>query len=394
MNLKTVYIVAAKRTPIGSFGGKFAGLSATELGAKAIQGAMAAANIAKDQVDAVYMGNVVSANLGQAPARQAAVGAGIDYAARCTTVNKVCASGMKAIALGYQDIVLGDAHVVVSGGMESMSNIPFYASKMRWGAKYGHSEFLDGLQKDGLTDAYSLTPMGTCADATATKYEISREDQDRYAIQSYTRAKEATESGRFFQEIIPISLPQKGKDDLIVSEDEEFRNVNFDKIPGLRAAFSKDGTVTAANASTINDGATALILCDEDYLKAHNLKPLAKILAYGEAEHEPEWFTTAPVKAAAVALKKANLAISDIDFFEVNEAFAVVTMAFNKAYDLPESKVNINGGAVAIGHPLGCSGARIVCTLIHVLEQQNAKLGLAAICNGGGGASAIIIEKC
>ncbi len=391
--MKEVYIVSAIRTPMGSFGGALASLSATQLGTSAIKGALEKAKVKPAKVDEVFMGNVCSANLGQAPARQAALGAGIPYGVPCTTVNKVCSSGMKSIMFGAMSIMTGAADVVVAGGMESMSNIPFYLPKARWGQKYGHGKLVDGLQKDGLTDVYGNMAMGVCADATAEKYAISREEQDRFAIQSYERSAEATSSGKFSAEIVPVSVPQRKGDPLIIQEDEEFKKVRFDKIPNLRPVFGKDGTVTAANASTINDGASALVLVSAEQAKKMKLKPLAKILSFADAAQEPAWFTTTPPLAAKKALKMAKMKKTDIDYFEVNEAFAVVTMAFNKDMRLKENKVNVFGGAVSLGHPLGASGARIVTTLNNVLQQNDASVGLAAICNGGGGASSMIIER-
>lgn len=378
---------------MGSYGGALSAFSATQLGSVAIKAAIEKSGINPDDVDEVFFGNVCQANNGQAPARQAALGAGLNKKVPCTTVNKVCASGMKSVMFGAQSIQLGQNDVVVAGGMESMSNIPYYLPKVRWGLKYGGGELVDGLQKDGLTDAYNHQAMGTCADVTATKYNITREEQDRYAIQSYKRAAEATQSGKFKDEICPVSIPQRKGDAVFMSEDEEYKNVMFDKIPGLKPAFSKDGTVTAANASTMNDGAAALVLASEAYVAKHGLTPLAEIVSYADAAQEPEWFTTAPTLAAPLALKRAGLKIEDIDFFEVNEAFAVVTMAFNQVMGVDESKVNVNGGAVALGHPLGASGARIITTLYHVLSQHKGTYGLATLCNGGGGASAIIIKK-
>ena len=391
--MKNVYIVAAVRTPLGSFGGQFAGVSATKLGAAAIKGALEKGGVSPDQVDEVFMGNVLSANLGQAPARQAALFAGIPNTVPCTTVNKVCSSGAKAIMFAAQAIMLGDKDVVVAGGMENMSQTPYYMPKARYGQKYGHGQLVDGLVMDGLTDVYNQSLMGVCADATAEKYGITREEQDAFAIQSYKRTAAATEAGKFEAEIVPVKVPQRKGDPLVITTDEEYKRVKFDKIPALRAAFSKTGTVTAANASTINDGASALILMSEEKMNALGLKPLAKVVAFADAAHEPEWFTTAPPVAAQKALDKAGLQIDNIDVFEVNEAFSVVTMAFNKAMNISEDKVNINGGAVSLGHPLGASGARIVTTLIHALNQTNGQYGLAAICNGGGGASSIILER-
>lgn len=391
--MKNVYIVAAVRTPLGSFGGQFAGVSATKLGAAAIKGALEKGGVSPDQVDEVFMGNVLSANLGQAPARQAAIFAGIPNTVPCTTVNKVCSSGAKAIMFAAQAIMLGDKDVVVAGGMENMSQTPYYMPKARYGQKYGHGQLVDGLVMDGLTDVYNQSLMGVCADATAEKYGITREEQDAFAIQSYQRTAAATEAGKFEAEIVPVEVPQRKGDPLVITTDEEYKRVKFEKIPALRAAFSKTGTVTAANASTINDGASALILMSEEKMNALGLKPLAKVVSYADAAHEPEWFTTAPPVAAQKALDKAGLQVDNIDVFEVNEAFSVVTMAFNKAMHISEDKVNINGGAVSLGHPLGASGARIVTTLVHALHQTNGQYGLAAICNGGGGASSIILER-
>ncbi|MEL6675314.1 MAG: acetyl-CoA C-acyltransferase [Bacteroidota bacterium] len=391
--MNDVYILSAVRTPIGSFGGMFAGVSATALGSAAIKGALERAGVKPELVDEVLMGNVVSANLGQAPARQAAIGAGIGYNVPCTTVNKVCSSGAKSIMMGAQSIMLGNGDIIVAGGMENMSQIPFYLPKARFGYKYGDGALIDGLAKDGLTDVYNQQAMGVCADATAEKYEISREQQDAFAIQSYQRTADATSSGKFAQEIVPVMVPQRKGDPLEITEDEEFKKVKFEKIPNLRPAFTKGGTVTAANASTINDGASALILASEKAVKEHGLKPIAKILAFADAAQEPEWFTTAPTLAAPKALEKAGLSWDDIDYVEVNEAFSVVTLTFNKVMGLDESKVNVHGGAVSMGHPLGASGARIVTTLNGVLADRQGKIGLAAICNGGGGASALIIER-
>ncbi|MEZ4894608.1 MAG: acetyl-CoA C-acyltransferase [Saprospiraceae bacterium] len=391
--MKEVFIVSAVRTPIGSFGGQFSGVSATELGAAAIKGALEKAGVAADQVNEVLMGNVVSANLGQAPARQAARFAGLPDNIPCTTINKVCASGMKSITFGAQSIMLGLNDIVVAGGMENMSQIPYYLPNARWGYKYGDATMVDGLAKDGLTDVYNQKAMGVCADATAAKYHITREAQDAFAIDSYKRAAASTEAGLFKSEIVPVLVPQRKGDPLAISEDEEYKKVMFDKIPGLRPAFTPDGTVTAANASTINDGATALILASEEAVKRLNLKPVAKIRGFADAEQEPQWFTTSPTVAAPKALKMAGLSKNDIDYFEVNEAFAAVTLAFEQMLDVSHDKTNVFGGAVALGHPLGASGARIVTTLNNVLQQKNGKLGLAAICNGGGGATAIVIER-
>lgn len=391
--MKEVYILTAVRTPMGSFGGSLASFSATDLGTIAIKGALEKAGVSPSEVNEVFMGNVCSANLGQAPARHAAIKAGIPNTVPCTTVNKVCASGMKSIMLGAQSIMLGHNDVVVAGGMESMSNIPYYLPKARWGYKFGEAPMIDGLQKDGLTDVYNQSAMGICADNTATKYEFSREAQDAFAIQSYKRSAVSTEDGTFKNEIISVSVPQRKGDPIVISEDEEFKKVRFDKIPQLRAAFSKEGTVTAANASTINDGASALILISKEKMEELGLKPVAKILSFADAAHEPEWFTTAPPHAANKALTRAGLTAGDVDFWEVNEAFSVVTMAFNKEMNLSEDKVNVLGGAVSLGHPLGASGARIVTTLNNVLHAKEGKIGCAAICNGGGGASSIVIEK-
>ncbi len=392
--MKTVYLVSAVRTPIGSFGGSLSGVSATQLGATAIKEAVSRAGIEPALVEAVYMGNVVSANLGQAPARQAALGSGLSKNVTCTTINKVCASGMKAMMIAAQDIMLGQADVIVAGGMENMSQIPFYLDKARFGGYgYGNGTFIDGLAKDGLTDAYGGMAMGVCADATAQKYHFSREEQDAFAIASYQRSAAAWEAGYFSKEVVPVQVPQKKGEPVTVSQDEEYKNVKFDKIPSLRAAFSKEGTVTAANASTINDGAAATILMSEQKVKELGVEPLARIVAFADAEHEPEWFTTAPTVAAPKALQKAGLTTSQIDYFEINEAFAVVALAFMKEMGISHQQTNVFGGAVSLGHPLGCSGARIIVTLQNVLTQKGGKYGLAAICNGGGGASAMIIEN-
>lgn len=390
--MKQAYIVSAVRTPIGSFGGVFADVPATQLGATAIKGALQKAGVPAELVEEVYFGNVVSANLGQAPARQAAIFAGLPYSTQCTTVNKVCASGTKSIMFAAQSIMLGLADVVVAGGMENMSQIPYYIPKARFGYKYGNAEIIDGLAKDGLTDVYNQQAMGVCADRTAEQYSISREQQDEFAIRSYTRSAAATESGKFKDEIIGVEIPQRKGDPLLITEDEEYKKVSFDKIPDLRPAFSKDGTVTAANASTINDGAAALVIVSEEKLKELGLTPIARIVAFADAEQAPEWFTTAPTLAAPKALLRAGLTMNDMDFVEVNEAFAVVTLAFNQVLNVDVEKVNVFGGAVSLGHPLGASGARIVTTLNNVLHQHKGKYGMAAICNGGGGASALIIE--
>ncbi|WP_405266872.1 acetyl-CoA C-acyltransferase [Cellulophaga sp. Ld12] len=390
--MKKVVIVSAVRTPIGSFMGSLSTVSAPKLGATAIKGALNKINLDASLVEEVIMGNVVSAGTGQAPARQAAIYAGIPNTVPCTTINKVCASGMKAVMQAAQAIAIGDASIVVAGGMENMSLIPHYVH-MRNGQKFGPTTLVDGMQKDGLVDAYDENAMGVCADACATKYEFSREDQDNYAIQSYNRSSEAWEKGKFNNEIVPVEVPQRRGEPTIVHQDEEYKNVRMDKIPSLRPAFTKDGTVTAANASTINDGAAALVLMSEEKAKELNVTPLATIIGYADAAHEPEWFTTAPAKALPKALDKANITIKDVDYFEFNEAFSVVGLANMKLLGLTDKNVNVNGGAVSLGHPLGCSGARILVTLINVLEQQNGTTGAAAICNGGGGASAIVIKR-
>lgn len=390
--MREVVIVSAVRTPIGSFMGALATIPATKLGAIAIEGALNKINLDPSLVNEVLMGNVVQAGTGQAPARQAAIYAGIPNTVPCTTINKVCASGMKAVMQGAQTIALGDAEIVVAGGMENMSLIPHYVY-MRTGTKFGPSTLTDGMQKDGLVDAYDENAMGVCADACAAKYDFSRESQDAYAIQSYTRSSLAWENGKFDNEVVPVPVPQRKGEPILVKKDEEYTNVFIDKIPNLRPAFSKDGTVTAANASTINDGAAALVLMSKEKADELNLKPLATIKSFADAAHEPEWFTTAPAKALPKALAKADLSLKDIDFFEFNEAFSVVGLANMKLLGLDDHNVNVNGGAVSLGHPLGCSGARILVTLINVLEQNKSRLGAAAICNGGGGASAIIIER-
>ena len=389
---KEVYIVSAVRTPLGSFGGTLAGISATKLGAAAIKGALDRIKLDPKLVNEVFMGSVLQANLGQAPARQAAKFAGLPDSVACTTVNKVCASGMKSIALAAQAIMLGDADIVVAGGMENMSQVPFYLENNRWGAKYGNGVVVDGLSKDGLTDVYGNVPMGNCADLCAKEHNFTREDQDAFAIESYKRSAAAWTAGKFKEEIVPIEIVTK-KGTTLFSEDEEYKNVNFEKIPGLKAVFSKDGTVTAANASTMNDGAAALVLMSKEKAEALGLKPLAKIRGYADAAQAPEWFTTTPSIALPKAAEKAGLKVSDIEYFELNEAFAVVGLVNMKLMNLDPSKVNVNGGAVSLGHPLGCSGARVIVTLINVLKQNNAKIGGAAICNGGGGASALVIEN-
>ena len=391
--MKEVYIISAVRTPIGSFGGSLSTISATTLGSTAIRGALDRAGVDAKEVDEVIMGNVISANLGQAPARQAAIGAGIGYEVPCTLVNKVCASGMKAVMLAAQSIMTGQNDVVVAGGMESMSNIPYYIPKARFGYKYGNGEIIDGLQKDGLWEVYNEFAMGNCGDHTAKEMGITREEQDNYAIASYKRAAAAGQSGKFAAEIVPVPVPQRKGDPIMVDEDEEYHNVNFDKIPTLRPVFSKEGTVTAANASTINDGAAALVLMSKEKADALGIKPLAKIRGFADAAQDPIWFTTSPALAIPKAIKNAGLEASDIDYYEINEAFSVVAIANNKKLNLDPSKVNVLGGAVALGHPLGCSGARIITTLSNVLNQHGGRFGVAGICNGGGGASAIVIER-
>ncbi|GGI57613.1 acetyl-CoA C-acyltransferase [Winogradskyella haliclonae] len=389
---KQVVIVSAVRTPIGSFMGVLSTVPAPKLGATAIKGALDKINLNPELVEEVLMGNVVQAGTGQAPARQAAIYAGIPDSVPCTTINKVCASGMKAIMQAAQAIQLGDADIVVAGGMENMSLIPHYYHA-RTATKFGPTTFEDGMQKDGLVDAYDKNAMGVCADACATEYDFSREDQDAFAIQSYERSKNAWESGKFNNEVVPVEVPQRRGEPTIIDHDQEYTNVKMEKIPALRPAFTKEGTVTAANASTINDGAAAMVLMSKEKAEELGLKPIATIKSYADAAQEPKWFTTAPAKALPKALSKANLSIDDVDFFEFNEAFSVVGLANMKILDLDDSKVNVNGGAVSLGHPLGCSGARILVTLVNVLEQNNAKYGAAAICNGGGGASALVLER-
>ena len=389
--MKNIVIVSAVRTPIGSFMGSLSTISATKLGAAAIKGALDKINLDPQLVSEVFMGNVVQAGVGQAPARQAALFAGLSNEVACSTVNKVCASGMKAIMMAAQSLKCGDAEVVVAGGMENMSLIPHYIH-LRNGVKFGPASLIDGMQKDGLTDAYDNNAMGVCADLCATEYNISREDQDSYAIQSYMRSAAASNSGKFDNEIVPVAVPQRKGDAIIVAKDEEFLNVKLDKIPSLNPVFTKDGTVTAANASTINDGAAALILMTEEKAVELNLTPLAYIRGYADAAQEPKWFTTSPAKALPKALAKAGISLDQVDYFEFNEAFSVVGLANAQILNIPNEKINVNGGAVSLGHPLGCSGARIVVTLINVLQQNNGKIGAAAICNGGGGASAIVIE--
>ncbi|TAI48341.1 acetyl-CoA C-acyltransferase [Flagellimonas allohymeniacidonis] len=390
--MNKVVIVAAVRTPIGSFMGALSTIPAPKLGSIAIKGALSKIGLKPEMVEEVLMGNVVQAGTGQAPARQAAIYAGIPDTVPCTTVNKVCASGMKAIMQGAQSIALGENSIVVAGGMENMSLIPHYAY-MRRGLKFGPASMEDGMQKDGLVDVYDQNAMGVCADACADKYNFSREEQDTFAIQSYERSAKAWAEGKFADEVVPVEVPQRRGEPIVVSEDEEYKNVKMDKIPALRPAFTKEGTVTAANASTINDGAAAVVLMSEEKAKELQLTPLATIKGYADAAHEPKWFTTAPAKALPKALDRAGVAIGDIDFFEFNEAFSVVGLANMKLLELSDNNVNVNGGAVSLGHPLGCSGARITITLLNVLIQNKAKLGAAAICNGGGGASAIVLER-
>jgi acetyl-CoA C-acetyltransferase len=394
MKNKLVYIVSAVRTPIGSFGGSLKDISATKLGATAIQAAVERAGIKGIDVDEVLMGCVLQANLGQAPARQAAKFAGLPDSVICTTVNKVCASGMKAIAQGAQAIMLGDASVVVAGGMENMSSVPFYAGAMRWGNKYGDTTLADGLAKDGLTDVYHKYAMGNAAELCASKYNFTREDQDAFAVESYTKSRAAWEAGAFDAEIVPVPIPQRNGEPILFAKDEEPFNVKFEKIPGLKPAFTKDGTITAANASTMNDGAAAVVLMSQEKAEALGIKPIAILKSYADAEQAPEWFTTAPALAVPKAVEKAGIATADLDCIELNEAFSVVGLANTQIMQLDPTKVNIKGGAVSLGHPLGCSGARIVVTLIHALKDKSGKYGAAGICNGGGGATAVVIENC
>ena len=390
--MKEVVIVSAVRTPMGSFGGSLSTVSATQLGATAIKGALEKINLNPSEIEEVYMGNVLQANLGQAPAKQAAIFAGISENTPCTTVNKVCASGMKAISLATQAIKCGDADVVVAGGMENMSSVPHYYSA-RNAVKLGDVIITDGMVKDGLTDVYNQVHMGVCADQCADEYNISRKDQDDFAIKSYKRAAKAWSAGNFNEEIVPVAVPQRRGEDIIVSEDEEYKNVKLEKIPQLKAVFNKEGSVTAANASTLNDGASALILMSKEKAEEMQIKPIAKVVSYADAAQESKWFTTAPAKAVPKALAKANLDTTDIDYWELNQAFSVVSLVNIKLLGLDSSKVDVNGGAVALGHPLGSSGSRIIVTLINVLKQNNGKIGAAAICNGGGGASALVIEN-
>ncbi|MEM9001411.1 MAG: acetyl-CoA C-acyltransferase [Bacteroidota bacterium] len=390
--MRDVVIVSAVRTPIGSFMGKLATIPAPKLGAIAISGALKKINLNPEMVQEVLMGNVVQAGTGQAPARQAAIYAGIPDTVPCTTINKVCASGMKTVMQAAQSIALGDTDIVVAGGMENMSLIPHYIH-MRTATKFGGTALVDGMQKDGLVDVYDQNAMGVCADACAEKYQFSREAQDAFAIRSYERSAAAWQSGKFAREVVPVEVPQRRGDALVVVEDEEFKNVKIEKIPSLRPAFSKDGTVTAANASTINDGAAALVLMSLEKAVELKVQPLATVKSYADAAQEPKWFTTAPAKALPKALDKCSLSMDDIDYFEFNEAFSVVGLANMKLLGIDDAKVNVNGGAVSLGHPLGCSGARIIVTLLGVLEQNQAKYGAAAICNGGGGASALVLER-
>jgi len=390
--MKEVVIVSAVRTPMGSFGGCLSSVSATKLGSVAIKGAIEKAGIDSRIVNEVFMGNVLQANLGQAPARQAAIFAGLSKDVPCTTINKVCSSGMKSIMIAAQTILSGDNDVVIAGGMENMSSVPHYMDKSRTGQKLGDMKLIDGLVKDGLTDVYGRVHMGVCAETCAKDMEFSREEQDAFAIESYNRSSQSWKDGKFANEIVPVEVPQRRGDALIISEDEEYKNVRMEKIPALRPVFDKEGTITAANASTLNDGASALVLMSAKKAAELNITPLAKIRSYADAAQEPEWFTTAPAKALPIALGKAGLSTSDVDYYELNEAFSVVGLANMKILDLDDSTVNVNGGAVSLGHPLGSSGSRIIVTLINVLKQNNGKIGAAGICNGGGGASAIVIE--
>lgn len=391
--MKEVYIISAVRTPIGSFGGSLASVSAITLGGIAVEGALERAGVDAKLVEEVFMGNVISAGLGQAPATQVAAAAGLGFEIPCTLVNKVCASGMKAVMLGAQSIMLGQNDVVVAGGMESMSNVPYYLPKARYGYKYGNGEVLDGLSYDGLTDVYNRCAMGVCADNTAKEMKISREDQDNYAISSYQRSAESWKADKFKSEIIPVEVKDRKGNVSLFSEDEEYKNVNFEKIPALKPVFTKDGTVTAANASTINDGASALVLMSKEKADALGLRPLARIRGFADAAQDPMWFTTTPSLAIPKAMKQAGVEKKDVDFYEINEAFSAVAIANNLKMDLDPSKVNVHGGAVALGHPLGASGARIMATLIQVLKQNGGSIGVAGICNGGGGASAIVLEN-
>ena len=391
--MKRVYIVAAVRTPMGSFNGKLSGISAPKLGAIAIKGALEKSGVKPNDVDEVFFGNVLQAGIGQAPARQAAIFAGLPNTTPCTTINKVCASGMKSVSLGASSIMLGHNHIVVAGGMENMSQVPHYLPGSRAGYKYGNFTAIDGLAHDGLRDVYNDYMMGSAADNTAKIHNISREEQDEYAINSYKKTAASVEMGKFKDEIIPVPIPQRKGDPILMYDDEEYTNVMFDKIPSLRPAFGSDGTVTAANASTINDGAACIILVSEEKMNELGLTPIAEVLSFADAAHEPEFFTTAPAKALPIALERAGCSLADVDAFELNEAFSVVALVNNKILELAPSKVNVNGGAVALGHPLGASGARILVTLINVLKQNEGTIGAAAICNGGGGASAMVIKN-
>ncbi|GAL87682.1 acetyl-CoA acetyltransferase [Sporocytophaga myxococcoides] len=391
--MKEVYIISAVRTPIGSFGGSLANFSATQLGSIAIKGVLDKSKVKPSDVEEVIMGNVLTANLGQAPARQAAIFAGLPTSVVCTTINKVCASGMKAVMLGAQSIMLGNADIVIAGGMESMSNVPYYADRARFGLRLGHGTMTDGIIKDGLWDVYKDYHMGNAAENTARQMNITREMQDNFAIESYKRAAEAVKSGAFKEEIVPVKIEQRGKEPLVISEDEEYTKVNFEKIPGLKPVFDKEGSVTAANASTLNDGASALLLMSKEKSESLGLKPLASIIGFADAEQDPEWFTTTPSLAIPKAINLAGISASEVDYYEINEAFSVVSIANNIKLGLDPSKVNIYGGAVALGHPIGCSGARIITTLTSVLNNKNGAIGVSGICNGGGGASALVIRK-
>lgn len=393
MKQNAVYILSAVRTPIGSFGGMLAGLSAVDLGVTAVRGALQKAGLQAELVGEVFMGNVVSANLGQAPARQVAIKSGIPEMVPCTTINKVCASGMKAVMIGAQSIMLGHQEVVVAGGMESMSQIPYYVPNARFGYKYGAGTLVDGLVRDGLEDVYDRCAMGTFADQTATRYAITRQEQDDYTILSYRRSADTTDQGIFSREIVPVSIPQRKSEPIVADQDEDYRKVIFEKIPTLKPAFSPDGTVTAASASNINDGASALVLASESAVRQNGLKPLARIVSFADAAQEPAWFTTAPTLATPLALQRAGLRVEDIEYYEVNEAFAVVPLVFSKLMNIDTSHINVHGGAVSLGHPLGASGARILTTLNNILHSRGARYGLATICNGGGGASAMVIER-
>lgn len=391
---KKVYIISAVRTPLGSFGGALSSISATQLGSTAIKGALEKINLAPNKINEVYMGNVLQANTGQAPARQAAMGAGIPNTVPATTINKVCSSGMKSVMLAAQSILLGDNDIVVAGGMENMSQVPYYSTNMRWGSKLGDVKLIDGLVKDGLTDVYNNYHMGNAAELCAKEHNITREEQDNFAINSYNKSAQAWKANKFHEEIVPVEIPQRRGEPITIDRDEEFLNVILEKIPNLRPVFQKEGSVTAANASTLNDGASAIILASEEKVKELGLTPIAELVSYADAAHEPEWFTTAPSKAVPLAIEKANLSKEDIDFYELNEAFSVVGIINSKILSIKPEQVNVNGGAVSLGHPLGCSGARIITTLINVLKQNDGTYGAAGICNGGGGASAVVIKNC